>query len=167
MPLLRPTALTAFVLLSGCASTPCEDPLSDACRDAQLLQQNDMLQARLLVASGELDQHQLASALLTRAAEQDTRGEAAFYQAILKVREGPQVDDVLKLLEQSAEHHHPYAVAMLYKIYSEPYLVEEADPVRAETYRAAYAELDVAKSGYPSLTQALQVVDGLLSVPAQ
>lgn len=165
--LLRPTAVIACVLLSGCASTPCDDPLSDACRDAQLLQQNDMLQARLLVASGELDQHPLANALLDRAAKQDTRGETAFYQAILKVREGPQVDDVLNLLQESAEHDHPYAIALLYKIYSEPYLVEEDDPVRAETYRATYAELDVAKSGYPSLTQALQVVDGLLSAPQQ
>ncbi|MHA6494684.1 hypothetical protein ACX0MV_15765 [Pseudomonas borbori] len=160
------TALFALGVLLGCASKPCEDPMSDACRDAQLLQQNDMLQAKLLIASGALENHELASALLDRAESQDKRGEATFYRAILKVREGPQVEEVLELLEDAANQRHPYAIAMLHKMYAEPYLVSEADPAKAEQYREQYAGLDVAKSGYPSMDKALSVVNELLATPA-
>jgi len=56
-------------------------------------------------------------------------------------------------------------VALLYRIWSQPYLVDEADPIRAEEYRADYAELDVAKSGYPSFEKALELVDQLVQMP--
>ena len=56
-------------------------------------------------------------------------------------------------------------MALLYKIWSEPFLVDEADPIRAEQYRADYAELDVAKSGYPSFEKALELVNGLVRNP--
>ncbi len=51
---------------------------------------------------------------------------------------------------------------MLYKIYAEPFLLPRADIPKAETYRQAYAELPVARSGYPSFERARQVVDRLL-----
>lgn len=154
------------LMLAGCASTACDEPLSgDSCRDRQLLHQNDMLQAKLLVASGDMETHELASALLRRAESEDELGEVAFYQAILMIREGPQTDEVLSKLEDAAQQHQPYAVALLYKIWSEPFLVDEADPIRAEEYRADYAELDVAKSGYPSFEKALELVNGLVRTP--
>ncbi|NQD79136.1 hypothetical protein D16iCDA_03955 [Pseudomonas seleniipraecipitans] len=154
------------LMLAGCASTSCDEPLSgDSCRDRQLLHQNDMLQAKLLVASGDMETHELASALLRRAESEDELGEVAFYQAILMIREGPQTDEVLSKLEDAAQQHQPYAVALLYKIWSEPFLVDEADPIRAEQYRADYAELDVAKSGYPSFEKALELVNGLVRTP--
>ncbi|MBM7060642.1 hypothetical protein JQX08_07960 [Pseudomonas sp. UL073] len=159
--------LTLSLLLAGCASHSCDDePLSGTpCRDERLLHQNDMLQAKLLIASGDLENYELARALLNRAAADDTSGEVPFYQAVLLIREGPQVDEVLQLLETAAGRGHPHATALLYKVYAEPYLISEADPIRAQSYRAAYAELDVAKSGYPSFEQALRVVDGLLAAP--
>ena len=40
---------------------------------------------------------------------------------------------------------------------------ERADIPKAETYRQAYAELPVARSGYPSFERARQVVDRLLA----
>lgn len=154
------------LMLAGCASTSCDEPLSgDSCRDRQLLHQNDMLQAKLLVASGDMETHELASALLRRAESEDELGEVAFYQAILMIREGPQTDEVLSKLGDAAQQHQPYAVALLYKIWSEPFLVDEADPIRAEQYRADYAELDVAKSGYPSFEKALELVNGLVRTP--
>ena len=54
----------------------------------------------------------------------------------------------------------------MYKIYAEPYLLETPDPLKAETYRARYAELDVAKSGYPSFEKALSLVGALVDQPA-
>ncbi|TBU77205.1 hypothetical protein [Pseudomonas daroniae] len=158
--------LLLSLMLAGCASTSCDEPLSgDSCRDRQLLYQNDMLQAKMLVVSGDMENHELASALLRRAESEDTLGEVAFYQAILMIREGPQTDEVLSKLEAAAKHEQPYAVALLYKVWSEPYLVDEADPIRAEEYRAAYAELDVAKSGYPSFEKALELVNQLVQMP--
>ncbi|TBU88300.1 hypothetical protein [Phytopseudomonas dryadis] len=158
--------LALSLLLSGCASTACDEPLSgEACRDKQLLHQNDMLQAKMLVVSGDMEGHELANALLRRAESEDSLGEVAFYQAILKIREGPQADEVLSKLEDAAAQKQPYAVALLYKIYAEPYLIDEADPIRAEEYRAAYAELDVAKSGYPSFEKALELVNQLVQAP--
>ncbi|WP_017938853.1 hypothetical protein [Zestomonas thermotolerans] len=164
----RRLLLALPLLLSACASPPsCDDrPYSgSACREARLLQQNDMLQAKLLIAAGDPEHYELAGALLRRAAAGDRTGEMPFYQALLLIREGPQLDEVLALLEQAATRGHPHAMALLYKIYAEPYLVAEADPIRAQTYRVRYGELDVAKSGYPSFEQALRVVDGLLASP--
>ncbi len=156
-----------LLLLTGCSSSPtCDEPMSgDRCREERLLYQNDMLQAKLLIASGDMENYELAQALLDRAAAQDKTGEADFYRAVLMIRQGPQVDEVMKLLEHSAERHHPYAIALLYKVYADPYLVAEADPDQAEAYREAYAGLDVAKSGYPSFEKALALVNALLSAP--
>jgi len=159
--------LLLSLMLAGCASpTTCDEPLSgDSCRDRQLLYQNDMLQAKMLVMSGDMESHELANALLRRAASDDERGEVEFYQAILMIREGPQPEEVLAKLEAAADKQQPYAVALLYRIWSQPYLVDEADPIRAEEYRADYAELDVAKSGYPSFEKALELVDQLVQMP--
>lgn len=159
--------LLLSLMLAGCASpTTCDEPLSgDSCRDRQLLYQNDMLQAKMLVMSGDMESHELANALLRRAASDDERGEVEFYQAILMIREGPQPEEVLAKLEAAADQQQPYAVALLYRIWSQPYLVDEADPIRAEEYRADYAELDVAKSGYPSFEKALELVDQLVQMP--
>ncbi|TRX73235.1 hypothetical protein [Pseudomonas mangiferae] len=153
--------------LAGCSSSPtCDEPMSgDHCREERLLYQNDMLQAKLLIASGDMENYELAQALLDRAATQDKTGEADFYRAVLMIRQGPQVDEVMKLLERSAERKHPYATALLYKIYSDPYLITEADPQQAEKYRKAYAGLDVAKSGYPSFDKAMALVNALLAAP--
>lgn len=70
---------------------------------------------------------------------------------------------ITRLLERSAERRYPLANAMLYKIYAEPFLLPRADIPKAETYRQAYAELPVARSGYPSFERARQVVDRLLA----
>lgn len=157
--------LLAIGLLAGCASSPqCDQPRSgEKCHTEQLLYQNDMLQAKLLIASGDLNNYELAAALLERAAKEDKRGEAHFYQAILKILEGPQVDEVLDLLDQAADEQQPYAVALLYKIYAEPYLIADADPQRAEEYRERYEGLDVAKSGYPSFEKATILVNNLIA----
>jgi len=164
--------IAAFVLtgLTGCAwhAQPPQEPDDDSvARRQQLLLQNDMLQAKLLITSGDLDSLELAEALLDRAATQDTSGEADFYKAVLLIREGPQPDEVVELLERAAERGHPHAIALLYMIYADPYLVSEADPVRAEYYRERYSELDVAKSGYPSFERACELVKRLLTPPPE
>ncbi|UVE18950.1 hypothetical protein NVV93_06055 [Pseudomonas sp. LS44] len=160
------TAISALLVLSGCASHSCDEPLSgSACREEQLLYQNDMLQAKLLITSGDLESYELAQALLDRAATEDKGGEVEFYQAVLLIRQGPEIDEVLELLGRATDKGHPHATALLYKIYAEPYLLNEADPNRAAEYREAYSHLDVAKSGYPSFEQALKVVSALVTEP--
>ncbi len=155
--------LLALGILAGCASKGCDEPLSgESCRREKLLYQNDMLQAKMLIASEDLENYELAAALLERAESWDERGEAPFYQAILKIHEGPQVDEVLDLLEKAADRQQPYAVALLYKIYAEPFLIDHADPLKAEEYRERYANLDVAKSGYPSFEKAMALVNSLV-----
>ena len=71
-----------------------------------------------------------------------------------------QISEALRMLDQA---RYPLANAMLYKIYAEPFLLPRADIPKAETYRQAYAELPVARSGYPSFERARQVVDRLLA----
>src|SRR5690606_2394921 len=110
------------------------------------------MQARLLITSGPRDALELADALLVRIADQDPRGEVAFYRAVSLIRQRGALPDILALLEDAAEQRHPHALALLYKIHNEPYLAPRADRARALRYRQAYAELDVAKSGYPSST---------------
>jgi hypothetical protein len=153
-----------FMALGGCASQSCDQPGS-ACRAERLLYQNDLLQAKILISVGDEDGYELAHALLDRSARLDERGEIEFYQALLLIRQGPQQSDVLRLLEQARDKGHPHAVALLYKIYQEPYLVAERDPDKAERYRQAYAELDVAQSGYPSFDKALELVSELVEPP--
>jgi hypothetical protein len=161
-------ALAASLGLAGCASTICDSPWSRAdCQTERLLYQNDLLQAKILVSSGDLESLELAEALLDRAARDDETGETAFYKAVLLIRLGPQPDEVLELLEKAVARGHPHATALMYKIYSEPFLVSQADPVKAGEYRADYARLDVAKSGYPSFERALALVDALVAAPPE
>ncbi|MCP9338210.1 hypothetical protein [Stutzerimonas xanthomarina] len=155
-----------LVVLGGCASQPCDQYGSDgSCRAERLLYQNDLLQAKILISIGDENGYELAAALLERSARLDKRGETEFYQALLLIRQGPQPEQVLRLLEQASAKGHPHAVALLYKIYQEPYLLDERNVVKAEGYRQAYAGLDVAQSGYPSFEKALELVSQLVEPP--
>lgn len=153
-----------LLALGGCASQPC-DQTDSGCRAERLLYQNDLLQAKILIAIGDEGGYELADALLQRSARLDERGEIEFYQALLMIRQGPQPVEVLRLLEKARAKGHPHAIALLYKIYQEPYLLEERDTAKAEQYRQAYSELDVAQSGYPSFDKALELVSELVEPP--
>lgn len=159
-------AIALLLTLSGCASTSCDQPWSgSSCRAERLLYQNDLMQAKILISVGDEDGYELADALLDRSADQDKRGETEFYKALLMIRQGPEPSEVLRLLEKAAHKGHPHAVALLYKIYMEPYLIDERDVDQAERYRQAYARLDVAQSGYPSFEKALELVSQLVEPP--
>jgi len=71
----------------------------------------------------------------------------------------------VRLLEKAADKGHPHAVALLYKIHQEPYLIEARDLDKADAYREAYTRLDVAQSGYPSFEKALALVSQLVEAP--
>jgi hypothetical protein len=159
--------LVALLGLAGCATQSCEPPAALDKQTQRLLFNNDMLQAKLLITSGDLEHLPLADALLERNIAQDSRGEIAFYQAISRIRQAAPVDQILDALQRSASRQHPHAVALLYKMYNEPFLLARADRAKAAEYRAAYADLDVAKSGYPSFSRALMVVDRLVNPPPE
>ncbi len=155
-----------LVLLGGCASQPCDQNGDDGtCRAERLLYQNDLLQAKILIAIGDEDGYELADALLKRSAALDERGEIEFYQALLLIRQGSQPEQVLNLLEAANAKGHPHAVALLHKIHEEPYLLDQRDEAKAEHYRQAYSRLDVAQSGYPSFDKALELVSQLVEPP--
>ena len=158
----QPPYLTAMLgislLLAGCSSAtiaPCEASMgSQRCHVERLLYRNDMLQAKMLIASGDPGNYELAGALLDRAQPFDERGEVSFYKALLKIKEGPQVSEVLPLLEHAADAGQPYAVALLYKVWSEPYLVAQANP-GTHTMNAAVTPLRrPAKPSRPAHSQA-------------
>jgi hypothetical protein len=155
--------------LGGCASHRCDnnfnsntgDSLSDnQCLADHLLYQNDMLQAKLMVSAGGRENAELAKALLKRAASRDQSGEAEFYQAVLLIRDGSDPAEAIRLLKQAARQQHPLAIALLAQ------MLAGSDQQAAQQYRADYAELDVAKSGYPSFEQAQRVADRLIPVAA-
>ncbi|WP_122734759.1 hypothetical protein [Pseudomonas viridiflava] len=156
----------ALLYLGGCASHHCENGPNDSqltdspCRAGHLLYQNDMLQAKLLI-SEDRENYELAEAMLRRAALDDASGEAEFYQAVLLIRQQADHQQIIDLLQTAAGHKHPLAIALLSQQLS------ISDPKRSEHYRNEYAELDVAKSGYPSFEQALVVIRGLVIPSAQ
>lgn len=155
-----------LVVLGGCASQPCDQNGSDSsCRAERLLYQNDLLQAKILISIGDEAGYELADALLKRSAALDERGEIEFYQALLLIRQEAQPDQVLRLLEQASAKGHPHAMALLYKVYEDPYLVDQRDEAKARHYREAYSKLDVAQSGYPSFEKALELVSQLIEPP--
>lgn len=155
-----------LIVLGGCASQACDQAGSgSSCRAERLLYQNDLLQAKILISIGDEDGYELAHALLDRSTRLDERGEVEFYQALLLIRQGPQQAEVLRLLEQARKKGHPHAIALLYKMHQDPYLLGEQDTTKAEEYRQAYAELDVAQSGYPSFDKALELVSQLVEPP--
>jgi hypothetical protein len=159
-PFSRLAVIGLPLCLAGCASHDAEQQ--------HLLYRNDMLEAKLLIASADPGNYARANDLLERAREADQRGEVAFYEALLKIRQQAPADQALPLLERAAKAGQPYAIALLYRVYNQPMLGQEADALKAEEYRKAYAELDVAKSGYPNFERAGQIVDQLLSQqPAQ
>ncbi|SER30972.1 hypothetical protein SAMN03159444_03801 [Pseudomonas sp. NFACC02] len=144
--------------LGGCATHGCDTTTpGSACRTDYLLYQNDMLQAKLLINERREDNYELASALLKRAAKQDTTGEAEFYQAVLLIRQGADEQQVTDRLKDSADRKYPLAIALLAE------RTAVLDQEKAKVYRSRYDELDVAKSGYPSFAQALIVVNKLIS----
>jgi hypothetical protein len=157
----------ALISLGGCASHGCDSDLPDsepagsACHDQYLLYRNDMLQAKLLISQADPLQYELADALLRRAALDDSSGEADFYQAVLLIREQGAQQDIIEHLQDAASYEHPLAIALLSQ------QLTLRDPKQAERYRARYAELDVAKSGYPSFEQALVVIRNLVIPPAE
>ncbi|SHN22161.1 hypothetical protein SAMN05216593_114125 [Pseudomonas asturiensis] len=157
----------ALVYLGGCASHHCENGPNDSqltdspCRAGHLLYQNDMLQAKLLISEDNRENYELAEAMLRRAALDDASGEAEFYQAVLLIRQQADQKQIVDLLQTAARHKHPLAIALLSQQLS------ISDPTLSERYQKEYAELDVAKSGYPSFEQALVVIRGLVIPPAQ
>ncbi|KPC32934.1 Uncharacterized protein ABJ99_1787 [Pseudomonas syringae pv. cilantro] len=152
----------ALVYLGGCASHHCENGPNDSqltdspCRAEHLLYQNDMLQAKLLISEDNRENYELAEAILRRAGIEDASGEAEFYQAVLLIRQQADQKQIVDLLQTAAKHKHPLAIALLSQQLS------ISDPQLSEHYRSEYAELDVAKSGYPSFEQALVVIRGLV-----
>lgn len=154
-----------LLTLGGCASQSCDRLWNDNCRAERLLYQNDLMQAKILISIADEDSYELAQALLDRSAKLDRRGETEFYQALLLIRQGPEPSEVLQLLEKAKSKGHPHAVALLYKIYQEPYLLDVADTTKAERYKRAYGELDVARSGYPSFDKSLKLVNQLVAPP--
>ncbi|WP_109514010.1 hypothetical protein [Pseudomonas ovata] len=154
--------LGALIGLSGCASPSCEYGAlhaapGDNCRAGQLLYQNDMLQAKLLISQADRENYELAEAMLRRAALTDASGEAEFYQAVLLIRQQAEPDAIIERLQTAADHRHPLAIALLSQ------QLTGRDDKQAAHWRAEYAELDVAKSGYPSFEQALMVIDSLVT----
>ncbi|WP_285352383.1 hypothetical protein [Pseudomonas sp. ME-P-057] len=144
--------------LTGCATHGCDtSQAGSACRVDYLLYQNDMLQAKLLLNERRPENDELASALLERAARDDTTGEAAFYQAILLVRQNASPALADDKLNDAADANYPLAIALLAQ------RAGTQDPDKASAYRARYDKLDVATSGYPSFPQALIVVNQLVS----
>ena len=157
----------ALITLTGCASHACNNapddgyPAGSQCRAEHLLYQNDMLQAKLLISEADRENYELAEAMLRRAGVDDASGEAEFYLAVLLIRQQSDQPRVIELLEDAAKRKHPLAIALLSQQLS------MTDQKKSESYRAAYAELDVAKSGYPSFEQALVVIRGLVIPQAQ
>lgn len=150
----------ALLYLGGCASQHCDtEAAGSECRAGHLLYQNDMLQAKLLVSQADREKYELAHAMLRRSAADDISGEADFYQAVLMIREQGDQQQIIDLLRSAASHRHPLAIALL----SQQLTI--TDPSKAEHYRAEYASLDVAKSGYPSFEQALVVIRSLIIPP--
>jgi len=162
---MKITLLIGLLLaLGGCASQPCSRA-SESCRTERLLYENDLLQAKILISTANEEGYELAEALLRRSTPQDRHGETEFYQALLLIRQGAQPSDVIRLLNKAQNKGHAHAVALLYKVYQEPFLIEQRDPLEAERYRKAYAQLDVALSGYPSFEKAQELVTRLVEQP--
>ena len=143
--------------------------MSPPCQKQELLYQNDLMQAKILITSStDPDGLALAGALLERIQKENTRGELELYRGLLLIRRHPDdINPALPHLERAAQQQHPHAIALLYKIYKEPYLLTQADSEKAESYRQQYANLDVARSGYPSFAQAQNIVSHLFAMPLQ
>lgn len=148
----------AVLCLGGCATHGCDTTVQGSpCRAEHLLYQNDMIQAKVLISERRQENYELADALLERAAKDDTSGEAGFYQGVLLIRQQGDDGKIMTLLQISADHRYPLAIALLAQ------LTGMHDQEKARAYRKQYDELDVAKSGYPSFPQALIVVNNLVS----
>lgn len=160
-----PLAIGLLLALGGCATHNCEEG-AWACQQQQLLYQNDLMQAKVLITSGDKDSLELASALLDRIQEEDQRGEVDFYRALLLIRRTPEdTQAIIFYLERAGLRQHPHAIALLYRMHYEPYLLKQRDLARADIYRKRYAQLDVARSGYPSFEQAVVVANRLFAAP--
>ena len=160
-------AISLLLALGGCATQQPDCSLSSddtQCQSQRILSQNDLMQAKVWITSGPLENLPLALALLDRIHTADYQGEVAFYRALLLLRSTPtDTGSVLQYLEKAADLQHPHATALLYRVYHEPYLISQQDISKADLYQQRYAQLDVARSGYPSFEQAVDLTHRLFA----
>lgn len=164
-------AISVLLTLGGCATQEPEPqincdltPDTPQCQSQRILNQNDLMQAKVLTTSGTPENLPLASALLERIHVADYQGEVAFYKALILIRQNPKdTIRIVQQLEQAADLQHPHATALLFRMYHDPYLLSRQDLAKADLYRKRYAQLDVARSGYPSFDQAVELTHRLFA----
>ena len=151
-----------LLTLGGCASQSCDRADDDGCRAERLLYQNDLMQAKILISVGDEDSYELARALPIAARGWIGAVRLEFYRALL-IRQGPEPSEMLKLLEKAKRK----AIRTRWRCSTRSTRAlsdrKQADPIRAEGYRQAYGELDVAR--YPSFDKSLELVDQLVAPP--
>ncbi len=119
-----------------------------------LLRQNDLLQAKLLVLGGSEEQLKLADALLLRNGGTSADGEVEFYRAVIAIKQGPQTDDVLELLNASPIIAIRWPMPCSIACITDPFLVPEATrsrrrPTRAPTESSRWPRVAIRPSTRP------------------
>lgn len=133
------------------------------------LYESDLLQAKLILTRSGAEGIPLALAFLERAGEYGSDGEVEFYEAIAQIKLTPQKDRskdfaelVLRLLDNSVKKGEFKSGALLYRIYSEPFLVSEIDQKVAALYRKKFHELQAAQEEKYEIDMVLGIIEKML-----
>mgnify|MGYP000209293067 CR=1 FL=1 len=103
-----------------------------------------LLQVKLLITRGEGSQEELEyiNSSLDKIESDSLKHEVSFYRSLALIKSGSlNQAEVVDLLESAKQANHPLAIALLYKIYSEPYLRDEKCSDKAEALKAHYLDL--------------------------
>ena len=118
-----------------------------------------LLLAKFIIVQKNIAEYEVAASLLEQIKPLDETGDVEFFQSLLLIRKNEQpinTDKIIQLLKSSADKKHPLGLCLIYKIYSEPFLISTPDYQQAnffkETYQGLYEasmlefEFDVACS---------------------
>ena len=123
-----------FYLILQCLSLTCN-------ADVQGDYKTSLLLAKMIIIERNDASYDLAESLLDDVQPYDESGDVELFKALLHIRKNMQpseTDEILELLNDSADKVNPLALALLFKIYSEPFLLSQPDKEKAELYKDRY-----------------------------
>ena len=127
--------------------------------------ENLLLQVKLLMTRGEGNPKEFdyMRAILDKIKSDSLDYEVHFYKSLVFIKSGNlNQAEIVGLLESASQGDHPLAIALLYKIYSEPFLIGKKHIDKAEALKTRYLDLYQKKAIPVGFDTALSAVNKML-----
>lgn len=125
-----------------------------------------LLQAKLMVTRRDIGPNELnyTYRILEKIENKSLESEVSFYKALILIKtESMNYPLIVDLLEGSVEKGHPLAIALLYKINFDPFLLEEKNINESKALKTMYENLYRKKEVSADFNTALSAVNKMIA----